>query len=157
MTIEGCIRLLVLGGVLFGLTSCANQATAVNVPPEAHSVPLGIDLGASSRAPIRVATNAASTVPRNDAAQPPVESVADAQTGTHAVGVVNSVDTAQKRVNLSHGPIPAIGWPAMTMDFTVLPSVDLSAVKPGSRIDATLRKGKNNSYEIESIRPAAGQ
>ena len=39
----------------------------------------------------------------------------------HGTGTVNSVDPAQHKVNLSHNPIPEIGWPAMTMDFPVAP------------------------------------
>ena len=53
-------------------------------------------------------------------------------TGT---GTVNAVDAAAHKVNVSHAPIPAIGFPAMTMDFAVAPSVDLQAVKPGSRVN----------------------
>ena len=45
----------------------------------------------------------------------------------HGTGTVNSVDPAQHKVNLSHNPIPEIGWPAMTMDFPVAASVDLKA------------------------------
>jgi Cu(I)/Ag(I) efflux system protein CusF len=37
----------------------------------------------------------------------------------HGTGTVNSVDPAQHKVNLSHNPIPEIGWPAMTMEFPV--------------------------------------
>jgi len=40
-------------------------------------------------------------------------------------GTVNAVDAAAHKVNVSHAPIPAIGFPAMTMDFAVAPSVDL--------------------------------
>jgi Cu/Ag efflux protein CusF len=44
--------------------------------------------------------------------------------GAHGAGTVNSVDLAQHKVNLSHNPIPEIGWPAMTMDFqSPLPSI----------------------------------
>jgi len=40
------------------------------------------------------------------------------------------IDPAQHKLNLSHVPIPEIGWPAMTMDFPVAPAVDLKAIKP---------------------------
>jgi Cu/Ag efflux protein CusF len=59
----------------------------------------------------------------------------------HATGTVNSVDPAQRKVNLSHNPIPEIGWPAMTMDFPVGPSVDLSGLKPGTRVNFTIERG----------------
>jgi Cu/Ag efflux protein CusF len=43
-------------------------------------------------------------------------------------GTVNSVDAAAHTINVSHGSIPTIGRPAMTMDFAVAPSVDLQTV-----------------------------
>src|SRR5262249_51136845 len=77
---------------------------------------------------------------------------------THAQGsgTVNSVDAAAHRLNVSHGPIPTIGWPAMTMDFAVAPSVDLHGVQPGTRINFTIEQGDGGMYVIQSITPAGG-
>ena len=61
-----------------------------------------------------------------------------APAGTQAVGKVNSVDTANRTVNLTHQPIRALGWPSMTMDFKVALSVDLGALKPGQAVTFTL-------------------
>src|SRR5262245_52986911 len=55
-------------------------------------------------------------------------------------GTVKSVEASSLKVNLSHDPIPAIGWPAMTMDFAVAPSVDLGALKPGMRVTFMMRQ-----------------
>lgn len=85
-----------------------------------------------------------------------VQPVHGGSNDVHATGTVNSVDPAQHKINLSHNPIPAIGWPAMTMDFTVAPAVDLSRIKPGSRIDFILEKGKGGMYEVQSVQPAGG-
>jgi Cu/Ag efflux protein CusF len=74
----------------------------------------------------------------------------------HATGTINSVDPAQHKINVSHQPIPAIGWPAMTMDFAVAPSVDLRALKPGARINFTIEKGPDGMYQIQAITPAGG-
>ena len=71
-----------------------------------------------------------------------------------ATGTVNSVDQAGRKINLSHGPIPQIGWPAMTMDFAVAASVDLKAVTPGMRVDVTLDKGPDGMFMVESLAPA---
>jgi Cu(I)/Ag(I) efflux system periplasmic protein CusF len=68
-------------------------------------------------------------------------------------GTVNSVDQAARKVNLSHGAIPQIGWPAMTMDFPVAPSVDLKAVTPGMRFDFTLDRGPDGAFVIETLTP----
>jgi Cu(I)/Ag(I) efflux system protein CusF len=71
-------------------------------------------------------------------------------------GTVNSVDVAAHKLNISHGPIPTIGWPAMTMDFAVAPSVDLHAIQPGNRINFTIEQGGYGMYVIQSITPAGG-
>jgi Cu/Ag efflux protein CusF len=73
--------------------------------------------------------------------------------GAKGKGVVNSVDAAMQKVNVSHGPIPSLGWPAMKMDFAVAPTVDLNAIKPGSQIDFTVGKNKAGLPEIQSIQP----
>jgi Cu/Ag efflux protein CusF len=77
---------------------------------------------------------------------------------THAqgTGTVNSIDAAAHTINVSHGLIPTIGRPAMTVDFAVAPSVDLRAVKPGIRINFTIEQGEGGMYVIQSIMPAGG-
>jgi len=76
-----------------------------------------------------------------------------AQSKPTSTATVNKIDAAQHKVNLSHDPIQAIGWPAMTMDFPVAPSVDLATVKPGSRVTFTMSKDRAGTYQIEAIRP----
>ena len=49
-----------------------------------------------------------------------------------------------------------IGFPAMTMDFEVAPSVDLQSVKPGTRVNFTIEHGHGGMYVIQSITPAGG-
>lgn len=71
-------------------------------------------------------------------------------------GTVNSVDPAAHKVNVSHASIPAIGFPAMTMDLEVAPSVDLQAVKPGTHVNFTVEQGEGGMYVIQSITPAGG-
>lgn len=78
------------------------------------------------------------------------------QAHAKGTGTVNSVDAVAHKVNVSHGPIPAIGFPAMTMDFAVAPSVDLQAVKPGSRVNFTVEQGEGGMYVIQSMTPAGG-
>lgn len=69
-----------------------------------------------------------------------------------ATGTVTAMDTAKRKVTLDHGPIPDIDWPAMKMEFSVAPSVDLSKVKTGDRVQFTL-SGSGNSYTVQSISP----
>jgi Cu(I)/Ag(I) efflux system periplasmic protein CusF len=72
-----------------------------------------------------------------------------------AVGTVNSVNAGERKINLSHEPIPAIKWPSMTMDFPVASSVDLSQVQPGTKVQFTLTRGAGGTYTVETIRPMA--
>jgi Cu/Ag efflux protein CusF len=69
-----------------------------------------------------------------------------------ATGTVTAMDTAKRKVTLDHGPIPDINWPAMKMEFSVAPSVDLSKVKTGDQVRFTL-SGSGNSYIVQSINP----
>jgi Cu/Ag efflux protein CusF len=59
-----------------------------------------------------------------------------------AVGTFNSVDAAARTVNVSHGPVPAAGWPAMTMDFKLAQREAARDLKAGDRVDI--------HFEIES-------
>ena len=72
---------------------------------------------------------------------------------SHGVGVVQSVDAANGRVTIAHGPIESLGWPAMTMGFNVAQRDVLTNVKEGQRVEFTLR-GRDMSAVITSIKPA---
>lgn len=151
--------LLLAAAVPLTLAVCGNFAAAAS---DTAAVPLAIDLGgsgpvtshpqASPRAPAAAAPAAKMAHPSSGAMQIAHEG----QSGAHAVGTVNSVDPAQHKINVSHQPIPEIGWPAMTMDFAVAPAIDLRALKPGARINFTIEKGQGGMYEIHAITPAGG-
>ena len=80
-----------------------------------------------------------------------------AQAGAvQGAGMVNSADPAGRRINLSHDAIPSIGWPPMTMDFAVAPSVDLRTIKPGAHVTFTMQQGSGGMYVIQSVTPAGG-
>ncbi len=71
-------------------------------------------------------------------------------------GVVNSVNIAKRSINVSHTPIRALKWPAMTMDFPVDPEVDLSKVKPGMKIRFELVNTESGDIEIHELQPLGG-
>ena len=68
-------------------------------------------------------------------------------------GTITALNTSAREVTIDHGPIPAIKWPAMKMEFAVAPSVDLSKVKSGDKVHFTL-SGSNGSYMVQSLTPA---
>jgi len=40
------------------------------------------------------------------------------------------------------------------MEFPVAPSIDLTAIKPGTRVNFTIEQGQGGMYEIKAIAPA---
>ena len=80
-----------------------------------------------------------------------VVSQADKPSGS---GTINSVDAAGRKVNMTHGPVTALKWPGMTMDFPVAADVDLKALKAGAKVGFTLKQAAGGMYEIDSIKPA---
>ncbi len=71
-----------------------------------------------------------------------------------ASGVINSVDATARSVNLTHEPIPDIGWPAMTMDLGLSDRADLTGIEAGSGVSFTLEKGPDGIYRIGTIEAA---
>lgn len=70
-----------------------------------------------------------------------------------AKGTIAAINASDHKITLDHGPIPAIKWPAMKMEFAVAPNVDLSKVKEGERVDFVL-SGSGGNYTVQSIAPA---
>lgn len=83
-------------------------------------------------------------------------SVSAAQAGEAASGkgTVNKIDPAGASVNLSHEAIPAIKWPAMTMDIMVADKTVLNGVKPGQTVAFGLTKDPKAGYVITRIESA---
>lgn len=70
----------------------------------------------------------------------------------HAKAVVNSMTDGM--VNVTHEPIPEIGWPSMTMDMQVLPNAEMmDTVKPGDTVTMMLAKDKDGIYAIQALMP----
>jgi len=155
MTTNKLFPLALAGLILLAVPACANSAPSMAAADTASSV--AVDLGPSSRVPMtRVAMAGAAREGHQGArvADDNVHPVHEGGSDAHATGTVNSVDPTQHKINVSHGPISALGWPAMTMEFPVAPAVDLSHVKPGARVNFSLEKDKTGSYEVQSVQPA---
>ena len=52
-------------------------------------------------------------------------------------GTVTAIDAAAGKITLDHGPIPAVGWPAMKMGFSIKPEL-LEGVAVGDKVDFDL-------------------
>ena len=72
-------------------------------------------------------------------------------------GRVMQVDPAKGRVELSHGPMPTIKWPAMNMGFVVAEPAALAGIKPGDAVDFEMRgePDDDGNYVIERLKKAA--
>ena len=66
-------------------------------------------------------------------------------------GIVEAVDSTARRLRISHGPIEALGWTAMTMEFDVLPGADLDAISIGQSVHFSLSQSAVGDYVIDSI------
>jgi len=64
-------------------------------------------------------------------------------------GTVTAIDKVAGKITLDHGPIPEVGWPAMTMAFKAKPAL-LDSVAVGDKVtfDLTLR---GNAGEVTAI------
>jgi Cu/Ag efflux protein CusF len=146
---------------LIALSGCATPAPASAGSADSASAPLGIDLGSSRAlaarpdvAPPTLVALAGEGHERPPQGSSPVQRTHQGHEDAQATGTVDAVDAAQHRLKISHDPIPAIGWPAMTMEFDVASSVDLQAVKPGTRVTFTLEKGQDGMYQVQAVKPA---
>ena len=141
------------------LIACMNSPPTSAEPSAA--VPLGIDLGGPGpviaspqpELPAHAIHAEAQAAPQQHSG---IQMAHAGHNDAHGTGTVNSVDPAQHKVNLSHNPIPEIGWPAMTMEFSVAPSIDLKTIKPGTRVNFTIEQQPGGMYEIRAITPAGG-
>lgn len=50
-----------------------------------------------------------------------------------AFGIVESIDAGAGKITLAHGPVDALGWPAMTMGFKATPE-QIASVQPGQSV-----------------------
>jgi len=72
--------------------------------------------------------------------------------GVHVQGVVNSLGDGT--ANVTHEPIPEIGWPAMTMDLPLLDGAEIAGVGEGDEVTIMLEQGADGMYGIRALSPA---
>jgi Cu/Ag efflux protein CusF len=87
----------------------------------------------------------------------PPASALPAKPSTHrGTGKVVDLDAAKGRVELEHGPMPGMKWPAMKMGFAVEDKSQLAKIRKGEAVDFELRGQPNDQgdYVITRIAPA---
>ena len=70
-----------------------------------------------------------------------------------ALATVTAILPDDNRIGLSHGAIPEVSWPAATMKFPMSDSIDVTAFKPGDRVQFTLHRAKNGSLPLVELCP----
>ena len=68
-------------------------------------------------------------------------------------GTVAAVDPTSRKVTIEHEPISAMNWPAMKMEFSAAPSLDISKVNTGDKVRFTF-SAAGNVYTVQSVTPA---
>ncbi len=88
------------------------------------------------------------------AAQPvPAAAAASAPSGVHrASGKVESVDAAG--ITISHGPVPALQWPEMTMGFGKADAGAFAGIRPGDTVSFTFKAGGPMDWELVTVQKA---
>ena len=91
---------------------------------------------------------------KSEAAKPDAQSATQVHKGR---GTVELLDEKAATVEISHGPIESLKWPAMSMQFKVKDKSMLAGLKKGAAIEFDLREGKPGEYVIERITPAGAK
>lgn len=97
-----------------------------------------------------LAVNHSQHMPQNSMHQADMHATAQGHMGQ---GVVNKIDPQHHKVNLTHGPIDSLGWPGMTMDFTVKDAAILKGLKPGQKVMFEVVNEGPRMYFITHITP----
>lgn len=104
--------------------------------------------GKKADAPIAAETNQAAPAAATNGDMGNMAMPAGTKMGK-GTGTVTAIDKSAGKITLNHGPIPEVGWPAMTMAFTASPAL-LDSVAVGDKVafDLTLR---GNAGEVTAI------
>jgi Cu(I)/Ag(I) efflux system membrane fusion protein len=87
------------------------------------------------------------------ASTPAAPAKAPAAGGTFsAQGKVESIEP--DGITISHGPVPELKWPAMTMGFSKPNAKAFPGLKPGDTVTFQFKKGGPMGYELVDVQPA---
>ncbi|MDR2614217.1 MAG: efflux RND transporter periplasmic adaptor subunit [Candidatus Accumulibacter sp.] len=75
--------------------------------------------------------------------------------GYRAKGTVEEIDVGADTLSISHGPVAALDWPAMTMEFKAANASLLQGLKPGDRIVFEFVERGPGEWVITSVKPSA--
>ena len=82
---------------------------------------------------------------QRDASKQPATAV-----GHRVQGTLNAVN-ADSTVSVTHGPVEALGWPGMTMDFALAHSALAAGIKPGAAISFEIVERQPGEWVITRL------
>jgi Cu(I)/Ag(I) efflux system membrane fusion protein len=88
-------------------------------------------------------------------AKPAAAAGQGAAAGHRASGKVESIDLSAGTLNLAHGPVDSLKWPAMTMEFAAANPALLNGLKPGQAVDFEFVERQPGEWVVTRIQPAA--
>lgn len=71
-------------------------------------------------------------------------------------GEVKAITPDGRKLTISHGPIPEMAWPAMTMEFTVGSGASVQGLAPGARVRFGVVKAADDTYTAATIERLGG-
>jgi Cu(I)/Ag(I) efflux system protein CusF len=79
-------------------------------------------------------------------------SAAPAAKHGQGTGVIRAIDARAGTLTIQHGPIPGVGWPAMTMTFKATPAALLKGLRVGQTVgfDTTVH---GMAADVTAVRP----
>ncbi len=92
--------------------------------------------------------------PTAASAPPAAPQAKAAPVGHKAEGTVDGVDAKNGTLSLNHGPVAALKWPAMTMEFKAANASLLSGLKPGQAVRFEFVERQPGDFVVTSIAPA---
>ena len=68
-------------------------------------------------------------------------------------GKINSINPDANTINIAMGPVKALSWPSMSMNFLVQNTAMLNGYKAGEMVDFNFAKAAAGGYVITRIGP----
>lgn len=71
-------------------------------------------------------------------------------------GTLDAIDAEAGSLTLTHGELPALSWPAMTMDFLIAEPGLVKDIAPGTPVRFVFEAGEPGEYIVTGIEPLPG-
>ncbi len=72
--------------------------------------------------------------------------------GHQAQGTIDSIDAKDNSINLRHGPVASLKWPAMTMEFKLANATLLKGLKAGDQVSVEFVERQAGEWVITSVK-----